>query len=280
MGISRYLRCCLSALILSLVAFGSVAQDKAAAPFTPKIGQAGKDVIWVPTPQPLVDQMLKLAKLTPKDYLIDLGSGDGRTVITAAKRGVRALGIEYNPKMVALSKRRAAQAGVSDKAHFVHGDIFQIDFSEATVITLFLLPDLNLKLRPKILDMRPGTRVVSNSFTMDDWRADERARATRKEGCESYCTAYLWIVPAKVAGTWQMSDGQLKLEQRFQMVSGSLRIGGDTTRVTGGRLRGNEIWFNAGGVVYTGRVHGDTIEGKADSGRRVWHWRARRHLRS
>ena len=280
MGISRYLCCCLLALILSLVTFGSTAQDNAAEPFTPEIGQAGKDVIWVPTPQPLVDRMLSLAKLTPKDYLIDLGSGDGRTVITAAKRGARALGVEYNPKMVALAKRLAAEAGVGDKVQFVRGDIFKTDFSAATVITLFLLPELNLKLRPKILDMRPGTRVVSNSFTMDDWQADESARATMAEGCESYCTAFLWIVPAKVEGTWHMSDGQLKLEQRFQMVAGSLRIDGRTSRIGGGRLRGNVIWFNAGGVVYTGRVHGDSIEGQADDGRRVRHWRATRHLRS
>ena len=280
MSTARYLRCGVAALILSFVAFGSIAQDKAAAPFTPKIGQAGKDVIWVPTPQPLVDHMLSLAKLTRKDYLIDLGSGDGRTVITAAKRGARALGVEYNPKMVALAKRLAAEAGVGDKAQFVRGDIFKTDFSAATVITLFLLPELNLKLRPKILDMRPGTRVVSNSFTMDDWQADESARATMAEGCESYCTAFLWIVPAKVEGTWHMSDGQLKLEQRFQMVAGSLRIDGRTSRIGGGRLRGNVIWFNAGGVVYTGRVHGDSIEGQADDGRRVRHWRATRHLRS
>ncbi len=280
MSIKHYLRCCLAALILCSIAVGSVAQDQAGKPFKPEIGQAGKDVIWVPTPQPLVDRMLNLAKLTPKDYLIDLGSGDGRTVITAARRGARALGVEYNPKMVALAKRRAAEAGVNDKAHFIHGDIFEVDFSEATVITLFLLPDLNIKLRPKILDMRPGTRVVSNSFTMDDWRADDSARATMQEGCESYCTAYLWIVPAKVAGIWRMGDGELRLEQRFQMVSGSLRTDGRMTRITGGRLRGNEIWFNAGGVVYTGRVNGNSIEGRADAGGRIRHWQAQRGARS
>ena len=280
MRMTRYLRHGLAALILSFVAFGSVAQEKAGEQFTPEVGQEGKDVIWVPTPQPLVDRMLNLAKLTPKDYLIDLGSGDGRTVITAAKRGARALGVEYNPKMVALAKRLAAQAGVGNKAQFVRGDIFETDFSAANVITLFLLPDLNLKLRPKLLDMKPGTRVVSNSFTMEDWQADDTAQATMDEGCESYCTAYLWIVPAKVAGTWQVGDGQLKLEQKFQMVSGSLSIDGKTSRITGGRLRGNQIWFNAGGVVYTGRVQGNTIEGTADSGGRVRQWQARRGLRS
>jgi len=280
MSTSRYLRCGLAALIFSFISFGSIAQDKTAEQFTPEIGQEGKDVIWVPTPQPLVDRMLKLAKLTPKDYLIDLGSGDGRTVITAAQRGSRALGAEYNPKMVALSRRLAAEAGVSDMAKFVNGDIFETDFSAATVITLFLLPDLNIKLRPKILAMRPGTRVVSNSFTMDDWQADDTAKATTEEGCESYCTAYLWIVPARVAGTWQMGDGKLTLEQKFQMVSGSLSAGGKTTRITGGRLRGNEIWFNAGGVVYTGRVQGNEIEGTADSGGRARPWQARRGVRS
>jgi len=280
MSTSRYLRCGLAALALCFISFSSIAQDKAAKEFTPEVGQEGKDVIWVPTPQPLVDRMLNLAKLTPKDYLIDLGSGDGRTVITAAKRGARALGVEYNPKMVALSRRLAAEAGVSNTAKFVNGDIFETDFSAATVITLFLLPDLNIKLRPKILDMRPGTRVVSNSFTMDDWQADDTAKATTEEGCESYCTAYLWIVPAKVAGAWQMGDGKLTLEQKFQMVSGSLSVGGKTTRITGGKLRGNEIWFNAGGVVYTGRVQGNEIEGTADSGGRARPWQARRGLRS
>jgi len=274
------LRQLLLALILLFIATGSIAQDKPAENYEPEVGQQGKDVIWVPTPQPLVDRMLNLAKLTPKDYLIDLGSGDGRTVITAAKRGARALGVEYNPKMVALSRRRAAEAGVADKARFVNGDIFQTDFSAASVITLFLLPDLNIKLRPKILDMKPGTRVVSNSFTMEAWLADDTAKASREEGCESYCTAYLWIVPAKVGGTWRIDDGELTLKQEFQMISGSLRSGGKTTAITGGRLRGDEIRFNAGGVIYTGRVHGDTIEGTANSGGRTRQWEARRSLRS
>jgi len=274
------LRQFLLALVLSFIAAGSIAQDKPAEKYEPEVGQQGKDVIWVPTPQPLVDRMLNLAKLTPKDYLIDLGSGDGRTVITAAKRGARALGVEYNPKMVALSRRRAAEAGVSDKARFVNGDIFKTDFSEASVITLFLLPDLNIKLRPKILDMKPGTRVVSNSFTMEAWLADDTAKASREEGCESYCTAYLWIVPAKVGGTWRLDDGELTLKQEFQMISGSLRSGGKTTAITGGRLRGDEIRFNARGVIYTGRVRGDTIEGTANSGGRTRQWEARRSLRS
>src|SRR3954471_16260348 len=141
-------------------------------PFEPSVGQPGKDVVWVPTPQALVNKMLEMAKVTPADFLMDLGSGDGRTVITAAKRGVKAMGIEYNPDMVALSIKNAAEAGGSDKATFVKADIFESDFSKATVITLFLLPVLNLRLRPKLLEMAPGTLVVSNSFRMEAWEPD------------------------------------------------------------------------------------------------------------
>src|SRR6188508_1564033 len=195
----------ISLLALILAFFDYTAHAQPASEFQPQVGQDGKDVIWVPTPQALVDKMLDMAKVTPKDYVIDLGSGDGRTVITAAKRGAKALGIEYNPDMVELSKRNAAKAGVTDKASFMKADLFEADLSPATVITMFLLPDINLKLRPKILNLKPGTRIVSNSFTMGDWNADDTAVV--KEGCVSYCTAYLWIVPAKVEGTWQLGDG-------------------------------------------------------------------------
>src|SRR5881628_2174365 len=177
--------------------------------FQPQVGQSGKDVVWVPSPQELVDKMLDMAKVTPKDYVIDLGSGDGRTVITAAKRGARALGVEFNPDMVALSRRNAAKAGVSDKATFVEADIFRSDLSPATVITLFLLTDLNLKLRPTLLTLKPGTRVVSNTFRMGDWEPDQ----TVELGCDTYCTAYLWIVPARVEGRWKTAQGELVLKQ-------------------------------------------------------------------
>src|SRR5919201_4509445 len=163
----------LLALFLSVAVSGACAQAQPAKQeYEPQVGQEGKDVIWVPTPQALVEKMLGMAKVTPKDYLIDLGSGDGRTVIAAAKRGAKALGIEYNPEMVELSKRNAAAAGVSDKATFMKADLFETDFSKATVVTLFLLPSINMKLRPKILDMKPGTRIVSNAFNMEDWEAD------------------------------------------------------------------------------------------------------------
>jgi SAM-dependent methyltransferase len=227
--------------------------------YQPQVGQDGKDVIWVPTPQALVDKMLDMAKVTPKDYVIDLGSGDGRTVITAAKRGAKALGIEYNSDMVELSKRTAAKEGVSDKASFVKADLFESDFSQAQVISMFLLSSINLKLRPKILDLKPGTRIVSNTFDMGDWKADESATIP---GCNSWCTAHLWIVPAKVAGSWRLPQGELTIKQTFQYISGTLKNGGSETSITG-KLSGDQISFSAGGTQYSGRVSGNSIEGLA-----------------
>src|SRR5213592_3531626 len=193
-------------LALAAIAYGQAQQG---AQFEPQVGQAGKDVVWVPTPQELVNKMLDLAKVTPQDYLIDLGSGDGRTVITAAKRGATALGIEYNPDMVTLSQRNATAQGITARATFMKADLFETDFSEATVITMFLLPSINLQLRPKILAMKPGTRIVSNTFTMEEWEPDEKATI---EPCERWCTALFWLVPAKVEGSWRTAQGQtLKL---------------------------------------------------------------------
>ena len=229
-------------------------------PYEPSVGQAGKDVVWVPTPQTLVNKMLDMAKVTPQDYVMDLGSGDGRTVITAAKRGATALGVEYNPDMVELSKRAAADAGVSGKATFLKADLFETDLSKATVITMFLLPQINMKLRPKILDLKPGTRIVSNSFTMEDWEADETANVT--EDCTSWCTAMLWIVPAKVEGAWTTPQGDLVLKQQFQMLSGTFA----GTAISNARMNGEEINFTAGGKKYTGRVSGTTIKGSVDGG--------------
>jgi hypothetical protein len=258
-------------LSLALVIACSFAQPQPAREeYQPQVGQEGRNVIWVPTPQALVEKMLDMAKVAPTDYVIDLGSGDGRTVITAAKRGARALGIEYNPDMVELSKRNAAKAGVSDKASFVKADLFQSDFSQGTVITMFLLPDINLKLRPTILNLKPGTRIVSNSFTMGEWTADQTA--TVSEGCNSYCTAYLWIVPVKVEGTWHLPGGELTLKQEFQMVSGTLKSGNVTAPIRNGKLNGDQISFTAGGAQYTGRVNGNAMEGtvKSDAGASKW----------
>src|SRR5688572_23039463 len=150
----RHARCLWIFLITVALAHGTAfAQATATKPYEPEVGQAGKDVVWVPTPQTLVEKMLDMAKVTPKDYVIDLGSGDGRTVITAAKRGAKAHGIEYNPDMVELSKRNAEKEGVTGKATFEKADLFQSDFSKAQVVTMFLLPTINMKLRPTILNL-------------------------------------------------------------------------------------------------------------------------------
>ena len=262
MNESRFSRQPLLVLCLALFLACGLAQAQPAKEYEPSVGQEGKDVVWVPTPQALVDKMLDMAKVTPKDYVIDLGSGDGRTVITAAKRGSKALGIEYNPEMVELSKRNAAKEGVSDKANFVKADLFESDFSQAQVITMFLLPSINIKLRPKILDLKPGTRIVSNSFDMEDWKPDEDATVS---GCDHWCTAHLWIVPAKVGGAWKLPQGELNLKQTFQMISGTLRNGNVTTPISG-KLNGDQISFTAGAAQYTGRVNGNAIEGTVKGG--------------
>jgi hypothetical protein len=242
----------------STLSFGQA--QKAPAAYEPSVGQEGKDVVWVPTPQALVDKMLDMAKLTPSDYLMDLGSGDGRTVITAAKRGASALGIEYNPQMVALSQRNAEKEGVSSKAAFVKADLFMTDLSRATVITMFLLPEINLKLRPNLLKLRPGTRLVSNTFTMGDWQPDETQHITSEQGCtSSWCTALLWIVPARVAGNYKIPQGDLGLKQEFQMLTGTLRTEGKTLAVKG-KVTGNDVAFTAGGREYRGQFNGKTID--------------------
>ncbi len=263
----------LAVLWLAGVATCSVALAQPAKEYEPQVGQKGKDVVWVPTAQALVDKMLDMAKVTPSDYVIDLGSGDGRTVITAAQRGAKAHGIEYNPDLVELSKRNATKAGLGDKVTFVKGDIFESDFSQATVLTLFLLPDLNVKLRPTILNMKPGTRVVSNSFSMGDWQADDTVGAN--EGCTSFCRAYFWVVPARVQGTWKLLEGELALEQTYQVISGTLKAGNVVAPVNG-KLRGDDISFTAAGTEYTGRVRGTTMEGISRSGGSDAKWQATR----
>jgi len=263
-------------LALNLAHAQPAKQEAAAASkeFRPEVGQAGKDVVWVPTAQTLVNKLLDMSKLTPKDILYDLGSGDGRTVITAAKRGARAYGIEFDPEMVELSRRNAAKEGVSDKATFEKADIFESNFSKATVITLFLLPELNVRLRPTLLNMKPGTRVAANSFDMGDWKPDQTAKLEGE--CEPWCTAYLWIVPAKVEGTWKSANGELTLKQEFQVVSGTLRTGGKSLAISNGKLDGERIAFSAGAAHYSGRVNGDSIEGISNAGAAKTPWNARR----
>lgn len=257
----------LFAVITTTALLGTAwAQTTALPDFAPEVGQAGKDVVWVPTPQSLVDAMLDMAELTEDDYLIDLGSGDGRTVITAAKRGAKAHGIEYNPDMVTVAQRAADAEGVTDRATFVQGDIFESEFSDATVISLFLLPNLNLKLRPMILDMAPGTRVVSNSFDMSDWEPDEKVRVQEMD-CTSYCRGFKWVVPAKVEGDWELDNGAaLALTQTFQMLEGTVESDGAAATISDARLNGVEITFDVDGTTYTGKVDGDTMEGQTENG--------------
>ena len=247
-------------LALSCAASAQPAPASTAAPaYEPSVGQAGKDVVWVPTPQVLVDTMLDMAKVTRNDYVIDLGSGDGRLVITAAKRGARALGIEYEPQMVELARRNAQTAGVAGRATFVKQDLFESDFSKATVLTMFLLPEINLKLRPTILKLKPGTRVVSNSFTMGDWEPDRRVQLTEAKGCEnSWCTALLWIVPANVAGTHKIPQGDLTLVQTYQKLTGTLATDGSTVPVEG-QVIGERVVLKAGGRELRGRYDGKRL---------------------
>lgn len=251
------------ALVLVAVTVPLVVAQQTNPTFVPRVGQDGRDVVWVPTPQELVEKMLDLANVTPQDFVIDLGSGDGRMVIGAAKRGARALGVEYNPDMVELSKRNAAESGVADKATFVQGDMFEADISKASVMALFLLSSNLLRLRSKFLDLAPGTRIVSNTFGIEGWTPDETQVIPVEDCSETWCTALLWIVPAKVEGTWRLPQGELTLKQEYQMISGTL----GSAPISEGKLLGIEITFKVGGALYTGRVSGNRMEGTAGNER-------------
>jgi hypothetical protein len=227
------------------------------ASYKPSVGQSGKDVVWVPTPDELVARMLRMAKVTSQDYVIDLGAGDGKIAIAAAKNfGATSLGIEYNPDMAKLAQCMVQVDGVSGKTRIIQGDIFKEDFSKATVLTMYLLPELNLCVRHRVLAVKPGTRVASHQFTMGDWEADETSEA-------DYRTVYLWIVPARVAGTWTLKDAagatqNITLTQNFQKVSGQ--------GVTGATLRGDELRFNVTdekGVTrsFAGKVNSSQLTG-------------------
>jgi SAM-dependent methyltransferase len=245
---------------LAILAFCSITtvlpgqENTQKSEFVPSVGQAGKDVIWVPTPYELVNKMLEIAAVTDKDYLIDLGSGDGRTVIAAAKLGAKAVGIEYNPDMVALSKKNAETAGVGEKTKFLKADLFESDLSEATVITMFLLPEINLKLRPLLLELKPGTRIVSNTFTMGEWEPD--VEVSTEDNSTSWYTALMWIVPAKVNGTWKLGEDELNIRQEFQMIYGTFKHGDKTSNISEGRINGDTITFKVDGATYTGHMTG------------------------
>lgn len=251
-------------------------ENNQADKYVPEVGQQGKDVVWVPTPQELVNKMLEIGKVTANDYVIDLGSGDGRTVISAAKIGAKAVGIEYNPDMVVLSKENAKKEGVGDKTEFLQADLYETDLSKATVITMFLLPEINLKLRPRLLDLKPGTRIVSNTFTMGEWEAD--MEVTTEENWNSWNTAYLWIIPAKVGGKWKLGDGELELVQEYQFVRGTFKAGIRSQSLTDGRLEGNTISFKINDDTYTGVVSDVMIKGTAANKAegKTWDWTASR----
>jgi SAM-dependent methyltransferase len=248
--------------------------------YQPQIGQPGKDVIWVPTAERLVDRMLTMAQVGPGDVFFDLGSGDGRTVIAAAKRGAEAVGVEYNPDLVAVSRRSAERERLSrDQARFVEGDIFETDFSRATVVALYLLTDLNLRLRPALLDMPPGTRVVSHMFRMGDWEPDETSYlGTRK--------LFLWIVPARVGGVWQvvLAGGrtlEVDIGQSFQKITGMVHLDPIQAGLREAWLRGEEIGFafvDEEAVLHelTGTVNGDRMQGTFRAGGQTGPWTATR----
>ena len=249
----------LAALFAAMLASaGTLHAQTASGTYQPKVGQPGKDVVWVPNPPEMVERMLDLGKVTPRDFVIDLGSGDGRNVIAAARRGARALGVEYNPDLVELSRRHAAEAGVAERATFVQGDMYEADFSEATVLALFLLPQNLQKLMPKFMQLKPGTRIVANTFGLSGWTPEATTRM--EEGCRSWCEAMLYIVPARVQGLWRLPDGTLDLQQEYQNISGAVTTGGDAVPIENATLRGDAISFSVGDAVYDGRVEGDRIE--------------------
>ena len=274
------MRVAFSALCLLWSVAASVQAQLQPAPiYEPEYHQPGKDVVWVPTPEIVVGTMIDLANLTADDYVIDLGSGDGRLVIAAAKRCARALGLEYDDNLVRYSIRSAEQQGVAGRAQFVKADIFASDFSQATVLTLFLLPDMNVRLRPQFLAMKPGTRIVANFFGIGDWTSDASVHIPESEKCGNYCVAYLWIVPANIDGTWQTPKGELTLAQRYQYFKGTLRAGGEGTpvkEITQGRVRGDMLNFAVDGVSYSGRVIGDMIEVTTGNDAAAERWRATR----
>jgi len=266
------------AACLCLCAALAVAQGQAT--YQPQIGQAGKDVVWVPTPDRLIERMLQMADTTSKDVVVDLGSGDGRIPIAAAKKfGARALGIEYEANLVELSIRSAAREGVADRVRFLRQDLFQTDLSEATVVTLYVSPAIMLALRPRLLGLKAGTRVVSHQFTLGDWEADEQAIVERSIG-------YLWVIPAKADGKWQLRLGEdiydLQLQQEYQMLRGSAAHQGKRSPVIAARLRGEDIRFafvdrNGDPRSFSGRVGGDAMQGASRThGQPELPWSARR----
>lgn len=254
---------------VSLTALADKSNVKGDSSYKPSPGQAGKDVIWLPTGTELVSLMLKTANVTSKDLVYDLGAGDGKIAIAAAKEfGAKAVGIEFNPDMAAYAQRNAIQSGVGHLVNIIRGDIFVEDFSKATVVTLYLLPDLNMQLRPTILKMKPGTRVVSHAFSMGDWEADKEIDLDAK--------AYYWVVPANVAGEWSLDSIELKnatltLAQRFQKIGGNIKIGNKTQPILNSHLEGKNLRFsyldlNNNLITVRGEINGSELKGEDKGG--------------
>ena len=263
MGMRRFL---FLILILPAATFAQTGSN-----FTPYEGQPGKDVVWVPSPAALVEKMLDMIKLTPKDYIIDLGSGDGRNIIAAAKRGARGHGVEYDADMVQLSRRRAEEAGVADRAKFIQGDMYEADLSKATALVLFLLP-INLdKLRDNFLKLPPGTRIINNGYKITGW--EEVETGYLPGDCVTWCTAYLYLVPAQVAGTWRLPAGELQFEQEYQALNGTLTTKEGRKLPVHGSVQGERIRFSVGLDTYEGRVRGKEMTGNA-SGAVSGFWKA------
>ena len=255
------LRLLLALSVVGISASAMLAQQGNKKPFDPVPGLAGKDAVWVPSPAVTVEKMLDVAGITPKDFVMDLGSGDGRNIIAAGKRKVRGLGVEWNQDLVDLSNQLAEKAGVAEYAKFIQGDMYAADVSKASVLALFLLTENMNKMVPQFMKMRPGSRIVINGFGITGWAPDLTEKADGD--CGTWCTVHLFYVPAQVAGTWRLASGDLVLQQNFQMLTGSLSSGGKNVSIEKGRLRGDEISFVAGGVEYTGTVDGNTIKGTA-----------------
>ena len=259
--------CAAAAALCALTLSAAQAQNSRAEcekAYKPQVGQSGKDVVWVPTPDELVARMLGMAKVTKDDYVIDLGAGDGKIAIAAAKsHGAKSVGIEYNPDMAKLAQCMVKVEGVANRTNIIQGDIFKEDFSKATVVTMYLLPELNLCVRHRILAMAPGTRVTSHQFTMGEWEADQTAEL-------EYRTAYLWIVPSRVEGSWALKTAggtyPVTLTQTFQKIGGEVTVGKNKQPLVGATLRGDEIKFafnDDKGVTQTfsGRVNGTQLTG-------------------
>lgn len=274
------------AFLATIIFNGSLVFAQAGEDYTPTVGQPGKDVVWVPTPEKLVDRMLRMAQVTAADYVVDLGSGDGIITITAARDfNARALGIEYNPDMVELARRNAQSAGVADRVTFIQGDIFEEDFSSATVVTMYLLQQLNLRLRDTLLQMKPGTRLVSHAFDMGEWKADDTATVEGR-------MAFLWIVPAQVDGSWRLSFSQggqpviatMELEQEFQKFSGALSQQGVVSQLNETRLAGDAIEFVLSDTQgrqrrFSGTVEANRIQGTvSDSAGQLVEFHAERQV--